>query len=306
MLKIGMVQFGNYRPNESMSSHSPTIPLHHISHRPTLALTIKHWQQTDLETLTAEPPHRHDLNEIYLVTQGHSQQVIDDQQYNFSKNTLGLIAKGQIHNVLAMQDWEIWTIFFDDDVLAEPQIQALKHSLFNFRSPHQFHLSPMDLGLLEALLQSMEVVQDDHHNTYAKANLLQHYLCTILWHIERIKQQNNHGNGSHKLEHYKLCQTFLGQLETNFAKEHRVQFYANRLHISGRQLSEMTKTTLGKTAKELIEARLSLEARRLLRYSNTNIQTICYQLGFDDPSYFTRFFKRHNHLSPFDFRNSAS
>lgn len=281
------------------------VPLHRIDRSETFSLWVQHLTSQELETLLLEPPHRHDLHEIFLVTNGESQQIIDEQKYNFSVNTLGLITKGQIHHVLTMSDFCIWAVFFDRDVLTD-HLFSLSLSLFHFRAQNQFQLTSIERQLLENLFSAMVAVQDEKNDTYAQVNLLCQYLGAVLWHLERINHRHYKQTQKSQLEHYEACQVFLGLLETHYKQEHRVQFYAEHLQLSGRQLSDITKEVLGQRAKKIIEERLSLEAKRLIRYSKLNIQEIGYQLGFDDPAYFARFFKQHNDCSPLNFRHSAT
>jgi len=61
---------------------------------------------------------------------------------------------------------------------------------------------------------------------------------------------------------------------------------------------------LGKTPMQMIQERVILEAQRLLLYSELNINQICYKLGFDDPSYFVKYFKKHAKIAPSEFRHA--
>ena len=56
----------------------------------------------------------------------------------------------------------------------------------------------------------------------------------------------------------------------------------------------------------MVQERIILEAQRMLLYSNLNVSQIGYRLGFDDASYFVKYFKKHTSVSPSEFRKSAS
>ncbi|MFT4053101.1 MAG: helix-turn-helix domain-containing protein [Novosphingobium sp.] len=76
-------------------------------------------------------------------------------------------------------------------------------------------------------------------------------------------------------------------------REHRsVTWYAEQLAITGKTLTRICRRSLDCTPTELIHARLLLEARRLLGFTNANIAQVAEQLGFSDPSYFSRFYQR--------------
>jgi len=73
--------------------------------------------------------------------------------------------------------------------------------------------------------------------------------------------------------------------------------------VTPRQLSEIGKRFLGRTAKRMIEERLVLEAKRLLRFTDRPVKRVAYDLGYDDPSHFSKVFKRLTDQAPQDFKN---
>jgi AraC-like DNA-binding protein len=74
--------------------------------------------------------------------------------------------------------------------------------------------------------------------------------------------------------------------------------------VTERGLNEATRRALGSTAAQLIRARLILEAKRLLAHSDANVASVADSLSFEDPAYFSRWFKKHTGSSPLEFRRS--
>jgi len=99
-----------------------------------------------------------------------------------------------------------------------------------------------------------------------------------------------------------LMQQFNNLLEDKFITLHKVNEYAELLHVTPNHLSETIKKITGKTAGDLIHERLILEAKRLLLHSAITAKEVAYALKFNDPSYFSRFFKAQTALSPEEFR----
>ena len=91
-------------------------------------------------------------------------------------------------------------------------------------------------------------------------------------------------------------------VEANFRTEHTVNYYAQRLNKSPKTLSNLFALYNHKTPLQVIQERIIIEARRLLFYTNKSVKQITYELGFEDPAYFSNFFKRHVLLSPIEFR----
>jgi AraC-like DNA-binding protein len=97
---------------------------------------------------------------------------------------------------------------------------------------------------------------------------------------------------------------FLELIETHIASHKQVSEYAQMLSLSTYQLNAITKTTLGKTCSQLIDDTLILGAKRYLLATSNQITQIAYLLGYEDISYFSRFFKKHTGYSPEAFRQN--
>jgi AraC family transcriptional activator of pobA len=91
-------------------------------------------------------------------------------------------------------------------------------------------------------------------------------------------------------------------VEGNFRTEHSVNYYARLLNKSPKTLSNIFSLYNNKTPLQVIRERLLIEAKRLLYYTEKSVKQITYELGFEDPAYFSNFFKKHTALSPLEFR----
>jgi AraC family transcriptional regulator, transcriptional activator of pobA len=81
-------------------------------------------------------------------------------------------------------------------------------------------------------------------------------------------------------------------VELHYRQHRDLDFYAGALGLTRRTLSRLTAARLGCSPMDLIHRRLALEAQRLLRYTNATAAQVASELGFDDPSYFSRFYQR--------------
>jgi len=101
-----------------------------------------------------------------------------------------------------------------------------------------------------------------------------------------------------------IISKFINLLEPNFLNERSVNFYATQLNIHPNYLNSVVKKHTGFTAKESIQNRILLESKYLLHSTKLTIKEIASTLGFNDPNYFTVFFKRFEKLSPVNYRSS--
>jgi AraC family transcriptional activator of pobA len=92
-------------------------------------------------------------------------------------------------------------------------------------------------------------------------------------------------------------------IDEHFIEHQPVTFYSDKLHILPEHLNKLTKKLMGKTVAILIQERLITEAKRLLAYTSLSISEVAYQLNFSDNSYFNRFFKKVEKITPEQFRS---
>jgi len=105
---------------------------------------------------------------------------------------------------------------------------------------------------------------------------------------------------------YELFRQFKIEIEKKYRKEHSVQYYANALNTQPRSLNTVSQEYAGRSAGEMIQERILLEAQRYLYHEIKNVKEIAYDLGFDDPAYFTRFFKKHTGFAPQYFKEQKN
>lgn len=91
-------------------------------------------------------------------------------------------------------------------------------------------------------------------------------------------------------------------IDKYFKEEHSVSFYAKKMCLTSRTLSNMVKKVSDKTVSDFVKFRLTLEAKRLLLFSKKTIKEIAWELGFDEASHFSHFFKSATNMSPDTYR----
>ena len=101
-----------------------------------------------------------------------------------------------------------------------------------------------------------------------------------------------------------LIRAFKKSVDKNYKKEHSTTFYAHELYITPDHLNRTVKAKIGTTAKECIQSRIIIEAKRLLYITALTSKEIAYELGFNEPANFSAFFKKHTQLSPSNFKKN--
>ncbi|SIO51017.1 helix-turn-helix domain-containing protein [Chitinophaga niabensis] len=104
-------------------------------------------------------------------------------------------------------------------------------------------------------------------------------------------------------ERLDLFRKFNLLVEGSFRSEHSVNYYAQCLNKSPKTLANVFALYNQQTPLQVIQGRIIIEAKRLLYYTKKSVKQITYELGFEDPAYFSNFFRKHTALSPLEFRN---
>lgn len=137
-----------------------------------------------------------------------------------------------------------------------------------------------------------------------KTKVLRSYLNILLVQLERIYNPQiitkTHNSKNEKVKEFEKL------VEQHF-KEHKMpSFYADKLHVTPNYLNKLCKSEASKTAGDIVRKRITIEAQRLLHYTNLSINEIAHDLGFENVSYFITFFKKQTFTTPEQFRKNAS
>ena len=132
-------------------------------------------------------------------------------------------------------------------------------------------------------------------------------LGLFLINCSRIKKRNypEVQLNTEKNEERFVLQQLKSHIETHYRTLHSTKEYANLLNISPNALTKLVKSTYNKTPSNMITERIIIEAKRELYLTNKTVEEIASELGYDDPFYFSRFFKKQTSVSPVIYRKTV-
>lgn len=259
-------------------------------------------------TSHTEKPHIHSFYQIIWFTEGNGKHFVDFNAYEASPNKMFFISKNQIHYFDACKNYEGVIVHFNESFLMDSESDIdifLKYNIFNdFESEPVFTIPSAAVENLMLLVANLKN-EIANPNDFAHKDFLKHLLKLFLISIQRLGRKNS-GNSALTNQNQLTLLKFKQLLELNFRNIHTVKAYANMLNISTKTLTNHTTEVAFKAPLSLINDRIVLEAKRLLSHSHLNISEIGFQLGYEDPSYFVKFFKRQTGKSPSDFRKVIS
>lgn len=245
-------------------------------------------------------PHRTNFYHVFLFDNCQPTHYVDFEKIKIQPYTLLFIDKDRVHQFDQLLNYEGRILIFTEDFFSDTKF--LRSSiLFNDLSNqatiklNQKSIQPF-IRLCDNITEELSLPNDE-----AKHFILKNHLHNFLLLAEREKRNQGFGDVKKGADlDYTLL--FRDLLETNFTKLKAVNDYSSQLFISEKRLGQATSKILGKTPKEIINERILLEAKRFLVYSHRTIKEIGQDLGFEDPAYFVRYFKKNSETTPVEFR----
>lgn len=247
-----------------------------------------------------QPLHRHDFFFMLVLKKAVGKHTIDFTNYPVVGNTIFLMRPGQVHQLTLKKSSVGYLLHFSND-FARLREHSANLWLRRVGNVNYYALEETSFKKIFPLLDTVfqeytDRLQGYEHVIHASLETL---FINLIRHQQVLQIPNEHTSyEQERLDH------FLALLEDHMVAQKQVGFYAETLNLSPYQLNGITKRMLGKTCLELINEHIILEAKRNLSATTDQINQIAYQLGYDDPSYFIRFFKRHTGYSPNVFRQN--
>ena len=283
----------------------------HEPQKPQLAIFDLH-SYLNKNYVNTTKPHIHSYYQIIWFQSGKGKHYVDFKEYDISGDAIFFIAKNQVHYFDHRLSYKGIMLHFNEAFLRKDDDVAdnfLSSNLFN--NPYQQPSCCVGSSINKLLQEYIQLIKNELQNeeAFGKEELLRAYLKAFLIQVQRGKNKFEKNNPDVPLlfdEKRIQLTRFTNLINQHYKKGLTVAEYADLMHISLKTLSNLTGQLLNKTPSLMIQERIILEAKRLLLYSNLNINQVGYRLGFDDPSYFVKYFKKHTKISPSEFRKSVS
>ncbi|MBS0657293.1 MAG: helix-turn-helix domain-containing protein [Verrucomicrobia bacterium] len=247
-------------------------------------------------------PHYHDFFQLMLL-QGRGGVMHDFRDYEVRGAMLLFLAPGQVHALrprpgFTAQILSFTQAFFDFNA---PPPSALFELPFYDPAASASHLRLPVRALPPIVEVFAAMAQEFRAAERGAAEALRAWLRLLFVRIARVVEVQR-GPEDRPTRAAGLVRQFQLAVERHFRDERPLSAYAKELGISPNHLNDVVREEVGQSAGSLIRARRVLDAKRSLSHSDLSVSEIGYQLGFADPSYFARFFRRETGSSPAQFR----
>ena len=260
-------------------------------------------ERSSLHNWHIKPHRHHQLYQFFALSKGGGTATIDEQIFEYVAPTLIVLPPLTVHGF----QWHKNSSGF--------VISAFKSEVFQILTS----MPTLRIHFNQPILLSQENLVIDWHKFYALfANFYKEYktnevgrmaaLHCLLALILLGSIRAAFGKTSitrHPPENESTFSQFAELVDKHYHEHKSVSFYADALNITTAKLNRLSQMFLNCSPHELLDGRLLLEAKRNILYTAMTANQVAYNLGFKDPAYFSRFFRKHTGEAPMQFRNRS-
>lgn len=279
-----------------------SIPIRHINATPQEPELSGGFVIRDVEELLAgkdmvQALHRHDFYYTLVLKKGRGSHTIDFISYPVGGNTVFFMRPGQVHQLVLKAGSTGYLIQYNAGFY-HPHDKAANQLLRKVAAVNDYRFNAGGMQQLLTVLDGIFLEYTNKQEMYQeviKANMR-------IFFIGLARQSGKMPSANGSLYKQERLEAFLALVEASVYEHKGVAQYAAMLNLSVYQLNAITKEMLGKSGLELINEYIILEAKRWLLATSDQVNQIAGHLGYEDISYFIRFFKKHTGYSPEMFR----
>ncbi len=266
--------------------------------------------QENMKTVKKQmPPFRNCCFMISLTLKGQgSVHHAGTEAFRAGDLLVFFTTPGQVQSWEVLQNWEgVYIVFtkefFTVNTLILEEIRSTP--FFDIDNKVSLTLIPDEVEVLLDLFKKIHV--EAHSENENRYEFVKSFIRLMMMYLNRFYEKRIQHNQKPKPQAagiltVRAFQDLLAQNATAENKLRIVTEFADMLHVHPNHLNALCKEILGKTASELLHDSVLLQAKSLILSANLSMKEIAYQLGYDEPSYFFRFFKKHVGVTPSDFK----
>lgn len=269
-------------------------------------------------SLNVPAAHSHEFIELVYVVDGNAKHVFEGKSYPIKTNDVFIINPGEVHtfNIKPNEQIEIINCLFLPTLIQDSLLEELgiSQSMDFFyihpflddseRFHHFINLNGSYPTLIITLLEGM--IDEINKEKSSFTTLIRMRLIELLLILSRIYNEITSMDDYAKSNHSILVKRISGYLARNFNQKISIPDLANLFNVSSRHLSRIFKQETGKTVLEYVHYTRIERAKALLLRNDTKIIEVALSVGYDDPAFFSRLFKRIVGFSPGEYKKRES
>lgn len=279
-----------------LSQIQPVSDIFHINRVEDYIRLVKTPSETDIH------PFRLTVYNFIFLTKGRSIRSKSLSSYEFGENTFFFLPAYEIttHDSIS-EDYEGFYCDFSLDLLTMDYRLKDLLSDFPFLNFNSYPIVTIDDTARAFVLNILKRLETEYKKgKNCRLEILRTYLMALFTELKPFVTPPQYQTSNAALL---VTEQFKNALSKHIYQKQKVSDYAEMLNVSPNHLNKCVKTTLDKSAYDLLSEMLVLEAKVLLKQSNLTISEIGYKIGRSDATDFARFFKTHAGSTPTEYRN---
>ncbi|CDF79283.1 transcriptional regulator, AraC family [Formosa agariphila KMM 3901] len=250
-------------------------------------------------------PHRTEFYQIIWFKKGSPKHMVDFNPIDIKPNSLLFVDKNSVQRYDDTEYIDGEVLMFSDNFFCKTEVDTkFLRSCMLFNDLHAVSNITLNTGLTKIFNSSFQLIKTElktNADTF-QSDILRNYLQNILVISERARQ-NIRTTKLNKGPDLECVIRFRDVLDKQFHMLKSVSKYALQLGVTEKRLNAATLKIMAQSPKQMIDSRIILEAKRLLVHTTDSVKEIAYTLGFEEPTNFVKYFKKHQQVTPLEFRN---
>ena len=245
---------------------------------------------------------RRQFNLVYILLDGvHDVHLGADYRW-LKPNDLVIVPENFLYASSNVRNCKGYCIHFKTEFLQPLLKSSLSEDFpfFDMQAEHIINISDEEGQLVQQSFR--DIITEYNRFSPERDYILRNYIHILLLRIRDIYRPHANKITQAFTRGEKLTSEFRHLVEKNFKEMREIQHYASLLNVTPKYLSDAVKETTGKSAKEIVNEMLLLEAKVLLGSTDKSVTEIAHELKFGDQSHFNRFIRQHTGLTPLQLR----
>ncbi|HEY4324055.1 MAG TPA: helix-turn-helix domain-containing protein [Mucilaginibacter sp.] len=237
------------------------------------------------------------LFQVFLYAEGTGVVFSESNKFTLKAPCLLIIPENTLHGFEQQPDVRGTVITLSSAYLEQlfPNTSPVIPALATIQS---FHKSD-NIDLFEKVLHTIEAVEDELFGSFAQRDvMLQSLFTTLFTNIFRLSNLQHVQSLSDDNRSLEIFKVFLKSIRKSTSPHKPINDYAAEQNITPVHLNRVCRSVAKKTATEIVQGHYISEAKKYFSHTSLNIAEVAYKLSFEDPAYFSRYFKKKEGISP--------
>lgn len=242
----------------------------------------------------ATEPHKHGFHHLMVCTSGTGIYAEGDQKFRINAPAVIFTPFDTFHH------WPDWGSMEGYGLGISTELVYPDYHL-NFFGDSSKRIVEINNDLLKNVIPFLDKIKREWELNKSEREMI-YYSCLNILFSEIVDCCHVATEGEDCVKET-LCRQFTQLLEKSWSYSHSPDFYAKKLNVTTDYLSKALRERYGKSSRSMIKTKIIKEARHLLASTTINVKAVSFRLGFNDPGYFSRFFRKMTGESPKSYRN---